>query len=113
VYRVDPVTGIATALNDTYGWQMPTGVAVTASGEIYVADSGVCADDACVGGEIVHVDPSTGAVTPLSSGGAIGGEIDLVVLPEPSTTLSWGAGAAALAGLSRRRSRRARDQRGR
>jgi MYXO-CTERM domain-containing protein len=103
VYRVDPVSGEATALNNTHAWQMPTGVAIGAGGDIYVADAGVCADGACSGGEIVHVDPSTGAVTPLASGGFIGGELDLVVLPEPSGGLAWGAGLAALAALGRRR----------
>ena len=105
VYRVSPTTGVATALNDSYGWQMPTGVAITAAGDIYVADAGVCADGMCAGGEIVHVDPSTGAVTPLSAGGLIGGELDLVVLPEPGAGTGLAAGIAVLLALGRRRLR--------
>jgi probable HAF family extracellular repeat protein len=108
VYRVDPATGVFTPLNNSYGWQMPTGVAVGASGDIYVADAGVCADGSCTGGEIVRVDPFTGAVTPLASGGWIGGELDLTVLPEPAGTLPWASALIALAGLARRRGRRSR-----
>ncbi|MGH0030718.1 MAG: hypothetical protein ACQGVC_13065 [Myxococcota bacterium] len=107
VYRVDPSTGDATALNNGYGWQMPTGVALGAAGDIWVADAGVCTDGVCVGGEIVHVDPSSGAVTPLSSGGYLGGEIDLVVLPEPGGLSGLAAGVLALAALARRRGLRA------
>ena len=73
VYRVDPMTGASSALNNSFAWQKPTGVAVGAQGEIYVADAGVCTDGACTGGRIVRVDPQTGAATPLSSGGLIAG----------------------------------------
>ena len=103
IFRVDPVTGVSTALNDSYGWQLPTGIVRDAAGEIYVADAGVCTAGTCVGGEIVHVDPTTGAVTPLSSGGFVAGELDLMVLPEPGTGLAWLAGLGLLSRLSRRR----------
>jgi len=93
VYRVDPVSGASTPLNNTFGWQMPTGVAVAPNGQIYVADAGVCADGSCSGGRIVHVDPVSGAATLLSSGGYIAGELDVVALPEP------GQGAMCLAGI--------------
>jgi sugar lactone lactonase YvrE len=106
VYRVDPGTGVSTALNNTHGWQRPTGIAVAATGDIYIADAGVCSDGTCAGGEIVRIDPVSGAVTPLASGGFIAGELDLVVLPEPETRAMWLAGAAALAALARRRSSR-------
>jgi DNA-binding beta-propeller fold protein YncE len=106
VYRIDPITGLSTVLNNTYGWQMPTGIVVADSGDIYVADSGVCADGMCSGGEIVHVNPTTGAVTALSSGGFIGGEIDLTLVPEPGSTLGLLSGVALLVGLAAGRARR-------
>jgi probable HAF family extracellular repeat protein len=97
VYRVNPLTGASTPLNNSYGWQTPTGVAVDAAGEIYVADAGACAGGACSGGRIVRVDPDSGAVTVLSSGGLIAGELDLVVLPEPG---EWSMLLSAIAGLA-------------
>jgi hypothetical protein len=103
IYRVDRITGVATALNNTYGWQMPTGVAVDASGEIFVADAGVCADGVCTGGQIVHVDPVGGAATQIASGGNIAGEMDLVFVPEPDRLLSLLSGCAALALMNRAR----------
>ncbi|MDH4015831.1 MAG: hypothetical protein OEV20_00675 [Actinomycetota bacterium] len=108
IYRLDGVDGSATALNDTYGWQTPTGVTVDRSTDaIWVADSGICADGACTGGSIVHVDPVSGNVTPLTSGGFIEGELDLVYLPEPSIGTLFGAGLLGLyAARARRRERR-------
>ena len=106
LYRVDPVTGVATALNNTYGWQTPTGVAIDASGDVYVADAGVCADGSCTGGQIVHVDPVSGTATQLSTGGFLAGEIDLVVVPEPGLASTLGPGLLALVALRRRRARR-------
>jgi probable HAF family extracellular repeat protein len=109
VYRVNPTTGIFTPLNNTFAWETPTGVAVAPDGQIYVADSGVCADGSCSGGRIVSVNPATGAATPLSSGGLIAGELDVVAVPEPGAAASWAAALAALAALGRlRSSRRAR-----
>lgn len=108
LYRVDPTTGASTPLNNSYAWHTPTGVAVAGDGEIYVADAGVCADGICSGGQIVHVDPVTGAATQLSSGGLISGELDVVALPEPSEWVMLLAGSAALAALHRRRSARSR-----
>jgi probable HAF family extracellular repeat protein len=108
VYRVDPVTGASTPLNNSYAWQTPTGVAVDADGEIYVADAGTCADGSCSGGRIVHVDPDTGAATLLSSGGFIAGELDLVVLPEPGEWALLLSGVAGLALLHRIRTSRRR-----
>ena len=70
VYRVDPTTGVASVLNNSHGWQLPTAVAVDTSDQIYVADAGVCADGICTGGEIVHVDPVTGVATQVSDRGA-------------------------------------------
>jgi probable HAF family extracellular repeat protein len=104
VYRVDPVTGASTPLDNSYGWERPTGIAVAPDGDVFVADAGVCAGETCAGGEIVRVDPVTGAVTPLASGGFIEGELDLVVLPEPATFAMWLSGVALLAVLARRRS---------
>ena len=104
VYRIDPSSGVATALNNTYPWHRPTGITVTPDGDIYVADAGVCAPDGtCSGGQIVSVDPSTGAVAPLSSGGFIAGELDLVPMPEPDFDSSLAAGLAALLWLAHRR----------
>jgi hypothetical protein len=104
IYRVSPTTGASTPLNTSYSWQLPTGVAVDAQGDIYVADAGVCADGLCSGGKIVRVDPGTGAVTPVSSGGLISGELDVIVLPEPDGTAMLAIGIAALALLHRARS---------
>jgi hypothetical protein len=104
VYRIDPGNGEATALNNTYPWQRPTGIAVTPDGDIYVADAGVCAPDGtCSGGQIVSVDPITGAVAPLASGGFIAGELDLVPMPEPDLDTSLAAGLCALLWLAHRR----------
>jgi probable HAF family extracellular repeat protein len=111
VYRVNPVSGVHTALNNSFAWQKPTGVAVDAQGEIYVADAGVCSDGSCSGGRIVNVDPVTGAATQLSSGGLIAGELDLHVIPEPAQGQSWLAGIAALAALARLRSAKAARRR--
>jgi probable HAF family extracellular repeat protein len=108
VYRIDPSSGVATALNNSYGWQRPTGIAVDADGDIYVADSGVCADGACAGGEIVHVDPTTGAATPLSSGGFIAGEMDVIAVPEPGRIWLLASGVLGLAALQGLRTRRRR-----
>jgi probable HAF family extracellular repeat protein len=104
VYRVDPVTGESTPLNNTYGWDRPAGIAVAPNGDVFVADAGICSDGTCAGGEIVRIDPVSGAVTPLSTGGFIAGELDLVVLPEPAALASWIAGAGLVAALARRRS---------
>lgn len=108
VYRVNPSTGASTALNESYAWQKPTGVAIDAQGEIYVADAGMCVDGSCTGGEIVNVDPVTGAATPLSNGGLIAGELDVVALPEPAEWSMLLAGITALAALHRTRSTRRR-----
>jgi probable HAF family extracellular repeat protein len=108
IYRVNPSTGASTPLNSSYAWQRPTGVAVGAQGQIYVADAGMCVDGACTGGKIVRVDPVTGAVTPLSSGGWIAGELDVVALPEPGPGAMWLAGLGALAALHRLRTSRRR-----
>ncbi|HEX5068495.1 MAG TPA: hypothetical protein VFY49_20410 [Myxococcota bacterium] len=108
VYRVNRTTGASTALNESYAWQMPTGVAVAGNGEIYVADAGACGGGSCTGGRIVHVDPVSGAVTPLASGGFISGELDVIVLPEPAEWSMWVAGLGALAVLQHRRSARRR-----
>ncbi len=109
VYRIDPSTGAATALNNTYPWQRPTGIAVGPGGDIYVADAGVCASDgSCSGGKIVTVDEVSGVVAPLSSGGFIAGELDLVALPEPDGIASLVAGALGLACARGRRARRNR-----
>jgi MYXO-CTERM domain-containing protein len=105
VYRVNPSTGASTALNESYAWQTPTGVAVAENGEIYVADAGACANGSCSGGSIVRVNPGSGAATPLASGGLIAGELDVVVLPEPAEWSTWLAGLGALAALRRRSTR--------
>jgi len=106
VYRIDPVSGIATALSVGAPWQRPTGVAVGPSGDIYVADAGDCSAGPCTGGELVHVDPVSGARSAVGSGDFVQGELDLdVALPEPGGALGLGAGALALAGLARRRAR--------
>lgn len=107
VYRIDPVSGAAAALSVGAPWQRPTGVAVGPSGDIYVADAGDCSSGPCTGGEIVHVDPVSGARSVIGSGGFVQGELDIdVALPEPGTTLGLGAGSLALAGLARRRLRK-------
>jgi len=106
VYRVNPTTGASSVLNNSFGWQKPTGVAVAGSGDIYVADAGTCTNGSCTGGRIVRVDPAGGAATQLSSGGLISGELDVVVLPEPAEGWMWLAGLGALAALHRRRSAR-------
>ena len=104
VYRIDPSSGAATALNNTYPWQRPTGITVTPGGAIYVADAGVCASDgSCSGGKIVSVDPSSGAITPLASGGFIAGELDLVPMPEPGRSSALAAGLLSVLCLARRR----------
>jgi len=108
VYRIDPSTGLATPLNDTYGWQRPTGITVSSAGDIYVADAGACAGGTCTGGEIVHVDPVSGTATPLSSGGFIAGEMDVTYLPEPGPLwllLSGVGGVLVLHRLRRSRTR--------
>ncbi len=109
IYRVDAADGSATALDNGGTWNMPTGVTVDpASGDIWVAESGNCADGACTGGQIVHVDPLSGAVTPLSSGGYIEGELDLVYLPEPTIGALFAAGLVTLVSIDARRRRRGR-----
>jgi probable HAF family extracellular repeat protein len=109
VYQIDPVDGAVTPLNNSYPWRRPTGISLDASaGQIYVADAGVCADGACSGGEIVRVDPASGAVTPLTSGGFIAGELDVVYVPEPSRTALRLCGVLALALLGHGRARRRR-----
>jgi len=109
VYRIDPSSGVPTALNNTYPWQRPTGIAVTPTGAIYVADAGVCAPDGtCSGGQIVSVNPTTGAVAPLASGGFIAGELDLVPMPEPDFDSALAAGLLTVLWLAHRR----RAQRG-
>ncbi len=112
IYRIDPTDGSASALNNTWSWKEPTGVTVDrATGSIWVADAGTCADGACSGGTIVHVDPTTGSVTPLSNGGLIEGELDLVYMPEPGLGSMFGTGLFALLQLRRARERRARRMR--
>jgi hypothetical protein len=100
VFRVDPVNGLATALNTTHGWHQPTGVAVDGAGQIYVADAGVCSPT-CIGGEIVHVNPTSGAANTLSTGGSIAGEMDVIALPEPGQPWLMLAGALALFAATR------------
>jgi hypothetical protein len=102
VFRVDPGNGAATPLNTSYGWQRPTGVTVDAGGSIYVADAGSCNGSVCTGGQIARVDPVSGNATPLTSGGKIAGEMDLVALPEPGPAARVAA-VAALVWLARRR----------
>ena len=104
VYRINPSSGAQTALNNTYPWQRPTGITVTPGGEIYVADAGVCAPDGtCSDGQIVSVDGTTGAVAPVSSGGFIAGELDLVPMPEPDFDSALAAGLLGLLWLAHRR----------
>ncbi len=104
VYRIDPVSGAVSILNSDVTWTKPTGVAIDANGDIYVADSGICIGITCINGRIVHVDPGSGVATQLSSGGYIGGLMDVAVLvPEPAGALPWVAGMALLRVLGRRR----------
>jgi hypothetical protein len=108
VYRISPTTGVFTPINNSFGWLTPTGVSVAPNGDLYVADAGTCANGSCSGGRIVRVDPVSGAATPLSSGGLIAGELDVVALPEPGLAPSWLAALAALGALHRLRSSRRR-----
>jgi hypothetical protein len=99
VFRIHPATGAIAVLNDGFAWQLPTAVAVDGSGEIFVADAGLCADGLCAGGQIVYVDPASGAATALTSGGHITGEMDLAFVPEPDGLTGLLAGLVALGAL--------------
>ena len=85
VFRIDVATGAVTVLSTDSAWQQLTGVAVGSGGEIYVADSGLCVDDACSGGLVAEVDPVTGSRTVVRSGlfsGAL--ELALAAAPPPA-----------------------------
>lgn len=108
LYRIDPVTGVATAFVTGAPFTTPVAVTRDALGEIYVADAGTCAP-ACSGGAIIHVDPSSGAPTVVTSGGLIQGEMDLAVavpVPEPGVLPMVLAGTCLLAVLRRVRAGR-------
>ena len=76
VYRVNHVTGNRTVLSSGDNLSRPTGVAVEADGNIVVADF-----DAGGSGEIIRLDPVSGAQTVLASGGLIHPEF-LAVAPD-------------------------------
>ena len=102
VYRIDPIDGSSAAVSVGPDWARPTGIAVAADGTLFVADAGA--------GEIVEVDPGTGARSIVTSGGAIAGEMDLLVaVPEPGPLAGAVAGVLGLSALYAVRRRRRAD----
>src|SRR5438876_6147046 len=65
VIRIDPNTCEQEIVSSEGDFVLPVGVAVSAGGEIFVADA-----DAYGGqGGVIRVDPTTGSQTPVSYGG--------------------------------------------
>jgi len=73
--RIDPVAGTHTILSYS-GFLAPGGVAIEAGGIIVVADGGFFGG---TGGQVLRVDPVTGAKTVVSSGGLVEGATDVAV----------------------------------
>ena len=108
MYRIDPVSGVATAFATGPPFVTPVAVVRDAGGEIFVGDAGTCSPccTACTGGSILHVDPVAGITTLLASGGFIEGAMDLAIaVPEPGVIPMLAFGLGLLVLLSRRRTR--------
>jgi hypothetical protein len=81
VIRVDPATGLRTAVSaDTApptppGFELPLGIAVEANGDLVVADPGLTGP---TGVGLVRVDPANGRRAVLSANGQPGGGPDFV-----------------------------------
>jgi probable HAF family extracellular repeat protein len=106
LYRINPVSGVSTPVSAGAPWVTPVAVAVAPDGTIYVADAGTCGGGSCSGGEVASVDPVSATRTPITSGGFVQGEMDLVVaVPEPGWLPMLVAGILGLAALGRLRHR--------
>ncbi len=75
VTRIDPVTGVRTALSVGGALSSPAGVAVDVNGSILVADTNAFGGS----GGVIQIDPATGDQARLSSGGAFVSPIDIAI----------------------------------
>jgi hypothetical protein len=72
------------------GWLRPGAVAVAPDGTLSVADAGRCS-----GGKTASVHPLSGVGAPISSGGYLAGDLDLLVaVPEPAGFVPLAAAVA-------------------
>lgn len=85
IFGVDPATGAQTVIYNSFGGgpiQGPEGIALDATGQILVAFKGH--PDFDVPDGVARIDPATGAVTVISSGGTLVGPFGIAVVPGPS-----------------------------
>ena len=80
VYRVNPTTGISTAISTGAAWIDPSGVAVAGNGDLFVGDAGTCTASGCSGAAVVRVHPGSGVRLAVWSGGFITGPTDLAIV---------------------------------
>lgn len=87
IFQVDPVTGAQTVIYNSSGGGFPQGlqgIALDGAGQILVAFQGH--PDFNVPDGVARIDPLTGAVTVISSGGSFVGPVGIAVVPGCDTT---------------------------
>jgi hypothetical protein len=88
IIRVNGATGAQTLIHSGSDLIEPIDVAIEASGKLVVSDLDPFTGGA--GSKIVRMDPTTGAISLISSGGLLQSPAGLVIFPEPASSVLLG-----------------------